>query len=132
MLLEACGICAGYEHPTLQFFASKTGLLTRKKNERELRNHISPDVDISFPIYETEGKRMSGNSRFVKFIPSPGCVIIVRDENNDRKQLYAAINGVLNIWPFLLISYLIASISGLVVWLLVSMFWVDFYSSLKG
>ena len=51
MIEDACGSCRGYKRSTLHYFISKTGSSPHKENEYELKQSISPDVDVSFPIY---------------------------------------------------------------------------------
>ncbi|XP_047125709.1 uncharacterized protein LOC105850908 isoform X2 [Hydra vulgaris] len=116
MVVKSCGSCQGYSNSKLYFNQSKSGDETIKSSEFDLKNAISNDVDISFPIYGMNGREVAPDSEFSVLVMSPGIAIVVRNENTINQVINKMLLGVLNVWPVLLISYAIASIFGIVIW----------------
>lgn len=120
MVQQICGSCAGYDEVDFTFTESRDGRDPEKRNEYELKRDISKDVDISFPVYSREGIKFLDRSVFLLMIQS-GISFIVRDTYDPSSELTAMILGVMNVWPLLLICYLIAAVSGIVIWVVVSL-----------
>ena len=108
--------------PHFYYYVSKTGEDPVKRNEYELKRDISEFVDVSFPIYSQTGRSFADSSEFVMLVKSSGCSLIVRDTFDPNKKLTVLIEGVLQIWPILIVSYFIATTFGMLTWLVVSDF----------
>ena len=122
ILTEVCGTCKDWNAPKFYYDVSKTGENPVKQSEHELKRDISRNVDISFPVYGQDGRSFVDNSLFFLIVPSSGCSLIVRSGKDPVVELEAMIIGILQVWPFLLITYIIASVFGSVAWLIVSPF----------
>ena len=130
MIIEACGSCKPYQKSILHFYVSQTGENTKKFSEFDLKLAISTAVDLNFPIYGQSSREViAPDSLFVQLVPSPGCSVIVRDETKLASMIDKMILGVLNVWPLLLVSYLIATIFGQLVWFFVSIIYFYFVRS---
>ena len=121
MIIEACGSCKPYKKSILHFYVSQTGENTKKFSEFDLKRAITAEVDLHFPIYGQSSREViAPDSLFVQLVPSPGCSVIVRDEAKLAGMVDKMILGVLNVWPLLLVCYLIATVFGQLVWFFVS------------
>ena len=123
---KVCGRCRRYRTPKFHYYVSKTGENPAKQNEYELKRDISESVDVSYPIYSTPGRTFADSSKFVMLIKSSGCSLIVRNTTDPNKKLNSVIEGVLQIWPVLVVSYFIAMTFGVLAWLIVSLLNVFF------
>ena len=115
-----CGTCKRYKTPKFRYFNSRMGGNPVKRSEYELKRDITKYVDVSFPVYSQEGRMFADGSLFLMIVKSSGCSLVVRDETNAQGDLYAMIEGILKIWPFLVISYMIAATFGTLAWFIVS------------
>lgn len=119
IVAKVCGSCKRYKNVEFVFTESRDGFNPRKRNEYQLKRDISKYVDISFPIYSKEGIKFLDRSVFLLMIQS-GISFIVRDTYDPSSELSVMILGVMNVWPLLLICYLIAAVAGSVLWIIVS------------
>ena len=121
IILEACGSCKNYKQSIFHLFQSLSGLPTNKKTEKELKNSVNNEVDVSFPIYAYKDRtEIIPGTSVVQIIPSPGCSLIARDETNMVGVVDKMILGILQVWPLLLVCYSIATLFGILVWFTVS------------
>ncbi|XP_065685076.1 uncharacterized protein LOC100197582 isoform X2 [Hydra vulgaris] len=113
----SCGTCKSYsnKYSTLHFRRSKHGNPI-KKSEFELKASIKGDVDLSFPIYGKIDQSFSPNSTFVILLNSPGIAGVVRNENTIESTILRLAIKIFTVWPLLLITFLIASAFGMVIW----------------
>ena len=127
---KVCGVCRRYGTPNFRYFVSRTGEDPAKQSEYELKRDISEFVDVSYPIYSQPGRTFADSSEFVLLVKSSGCSLIVRDTYDPDQKLTLIIEGILQVWPFLVISYIIASTFGALTWLLVSicLIWSKIFS----
>ncbi|XP_065669654.1 uncharacterized protein LOC100199700 isoform X3 [Hydra vulgaris] len=118
MVVQSCGICNGYSSKLskLYFDRTKFGGNPVKNSEFDLKLSISNDIDISFPIYGRNGYEVATNTSFMLLIQSPGIAAVQRDESNGDVIFLKMILNVLSVWSFLLITCLIASLFGILVW----------------
>ena len=121
MIIEACGSCKPYKKSQLHFDVSKIGAKTQKESEFILKNSITADTDLFFPIYgKTSREVLAPDSLFIQLVTSPGCSVVVRDEAKLAGAVDKMILGVLGVWPLLLVSYCLATVFGQLVWFFVS------------
>ena len=121
MFIEACGNCKLYNKSEMYLYNTKTGENPNKGSAYKLKQDISKDVDVSFPIYgQSEKSTYIDNSVFLQLVDSPGCALIVRDGKDMLEQLNSLIISVVHVWPLLIISYAIATVCGTLIWLSVS------------
>lgn len=121
LVIAACGKCKDYPESILNYNSTRSGGHPNRKTERSLKESISNDVDVSFPYFgRTDFIEVVPNSSFVSIIPSPGGAFIIRDERNVRETVMKIVLSILKVWPFLLISYSIATIFGFLIWYIVS------------
>ncbi|XP_065685065.1 uncharacterized protein LOC105845853 isoform X1 [Hydra vulgaris] len=118
MVVQSCGTCNGYssKFSKLYFDRTKFGGNPVKNSEFDLKLSVSNDIDISFPIYGRNGYEVATNTSFMLLIQSPGIAAVQRDESNADVIFLKMILNVLSVWSFLLITCLIASLSGILVW----------------
>ena len=96
-------------------------LLLRLKqvNIKDIQNLDQPDT-ITFPISGKKADRYYQNSyRFMPLVGSPGVAFIVVDEPPGTSA-NAVFNSVLSGWPVLVLTLLMALLSGIIMWGLVS------------
>ncbi|XP_065669649.1 uncharacterized protein LOC101238067 isoform X5 [Hydra vulgaris] len=118
MVVQSCGTCNGYSSKLskLYFDRTKFGGNPVKNSEFDLKLSISNDIDISFPIYGRNGYEVATNTSFMLLIQSPGIAAVQRDEHNADVMLAKMISKVLNVWSFLLISYVLGLLFGIFFW----------------
>ena len=117
-MIQSCGFCKSYSNKIskVYFERSKFGDNPVKDSEFDLKSSINNNVDLSFPIYERNGREIAVNSTFILLLHSPGIAAVVRNENKVDVIVAKVVLNVFSIWPFLLISYLIASLFGMLIW----------------
>ena len=118
LVVQSCGLCKSYPSKVskIYFRRSKFGDDPIKKSEYDLKSSINDDVHLSFPIFGRRGREVATNTTFTLLIKSPGIAAVVRDENIVDVILLKMVLNVFTVWAFLLITCLIASIFGMLVW----------------
>ena len=96
-------------------------LLSRPQVEiKDSKNLDQPDT-ITFPISGKKADREYQNShKFMPLISSPGVAFIVVDDPPGTSA-EAVFNSVLSGWPVLVLTLLMALLSGIIMWGLVSL-----------
>ena len=113
-----CGNCSEGDGPSSISYVSykQENLVNIKKIE-----NLDGSDRITFPISGKKNDRFYQNEyRFMPLISSPGVAFIVVDEPPGTSA-NAVFNSVLSGWPVLLLTLLMALLSGIIMWGLVSM-----------
>ena len=114
---RCCGNCSGGDGPSeIVYHVKRQSNLVAIK---DIKNLDSPD-SITFPINGKKDDRWYQNDyKFMPLISSPGVAFIVVDEPPGTSA-NAVFNSVLSGWPVLLLTLLMALLSGIIMWGLVS------------
>ena len=114
-----CGNCSGGDGPSMISYANRRDNLVAIK---DIRNFDVNDT-ITFPIsgYKDDHQYQSEYT-FMPLISSPGVAFIIVDEPPGTSA-NAVFNSVLSGWPVLLLTLLMALLSGIIMWGLVSTFY---------
>ena len=111
-----CGNCSGGDGRSVISYANRRDNLVAIKN---IRNFDVNDT-ITFPISGYKDDRLYQNEyKFMPLVSSPGVAFIVVDEPPGTSA-NAVFNSVLSGWPVLLLTLLMALLSGIIMWTLVS------------
>ena len=120
MLMQICGKCSAYKNIPLYFDRTKGGRNPIRASESELKDKISDDVHIHLTV--TGRKELTvfqGQYQFVQILESPGSAFIVVDQTKLSKTR-VIFKSLLNTWPVVLISLLMACVAGMFIWVFVS------------
>ena len=61
-----------------------------------------------------------GNMPYFPVIETPGVIYIQSNKQVDGNTGSAVLNAVLQVWPVLVLTFVMAALSGIVMWILVS------------
>lgn len=92
--------------------------------EAEIRYEAEQHLDFTFPLYGLDGKATMfyKENPFIPLVEAPRMVLLVPERlfesKNTRTQVL--LKTVLNSWPMLVFISVSASLSGLIIWFLVS------------
>ena len=92
--------------------------------QAEKRYEADQHLDFTFPLYGLEGSatKLYKENPFVPLVEAPRMVLLVPERlfesKNTRTQVL--LKTVLNSWPMLVFISVSASLSGLIIWFLVS------------
>lgn len=112
-----CGNCSEGDGPSEIIYHEK-----RQPNLVRIKSldNLDKEDTITFPISGKKNERNYQNDfRFMPLISSPGVAFIVVDEP-PGSSANAVFNSVLSGWPVLLLTMLMALLSGIIMWGLVS------------
>ena len=113
-----CGNCSGGDGPSTISYANRRDNLVAIK---DIRNFDVNDT-ITFPISGHKDDRWYlSEYTFMPLVSSPGVVFIVVDEPPGTSA-NAVFNSVLSGWSVLILTLLMALLSGIIMWGLVSTF----------
>ena len=111
-----CGNCSGGDGPSTISYANRRDNLVAIRN---IRNFDVNDT-ITFPISGHKDDRWyQSEYMFMPLVSSPGVAFIVVDEPPGTSA-NAVFNSVLSGWPVLILTLLMAFLSGMIMWGLVS------------
>ena len=114
-----CKIFAG-KIPQIRFLEKAPNLMAL----RHKLLHRSADMII--PVHNDEEK-YGGNVPYIKILDSPG-VILIAPHSSIVKKWNLVFNAVFGTWPVVLMAFLMSSVAGVFIWVLVSAGWeiIDF------
>ena len=96
----------------------------KAENINTLHANIFYDkASIGMPVYienEFFDQHYGGTLAFIKVLESPGLVVIGNKDDVKQNDLKVLWKTIYNQWPIVLISVLLCAISGICVWVLVS------------
>ena len=111
-----CGNCTGGHGPS-EILYQEGGM---KKSLMEVKNNVHAADTISFPIAGKKSDReFQSRYDFMPLVSSPGVAFFVVEEEPGTSAR-AVFDSVLSGWPILLLTLLMALLSGMVMWALVS------------
>ena len=111
-----CGNCSGGDGPSMISYANRRDNLVAIK---DIRNFDVNDT-ITFPISGYKDDRLyQSEYKFMPLVSSPGVAFIVVDEPPGTSA-NAVFKSVLSGWPVLVLTLLMALLSGIIMWALVS------------
>lgn len=91
----------------------------QQESENLLKQQIDNETDISFPVYGWKTQDLYKNQYpYTPFIESPGHVFIVISEETDS-LVKALIISIFDTWPVVLLTFVFATLSGVIIWLIV-------------
>lgn len=115
VLTRTIGYCCKHfapKTPPIRFLKRAPNLMSLR---RQLLEH---SVDMIIPVHNDE-ERYGGSFPFVKILDSPGVVLIVPGSSMVTKW-NLVFKAVLGTWPVILMAFLLSSVAGVVIWVLVS------------
>ena len=121
MIVGVCGNCSAYE-TTMHFDRDYRGYGARKSNLVDVKQTISDENQVSFPVLGRKDGISSKSASFLSVIHSPGSVFVTKKPQLQMAISYGFFNTIVNTLPLLGFSVLTALISGIVMWCLVRCF----------
>ena len=104
LIIGTCGVCEQYGRTTLVY--------TKNSSDSD---------DLTFPVTKTF-YRQSEYSKFVPVIRVPGVAIITRKKQDLSSILTNVAGGsILDSWPVIVFTVVMAMLAGIIVWFLVSL-----------
>lgn len=109
---HCCGNCTGGDGESeISYARRRDNLVDIKKSE-----NINEINTITFPISgKKEDREYQNNNKFMPLISSPGVAFIVVDDPPGTSA-NAVFNSVLSGWPVLVLTLLMALLSGIIMW----------------
>ena len=110
---------------SIYFDRTRNGANPDKRTGAQLLEAMGSNAHFHFPIYGTEeSSQFSDNYRFIQVVKSPGSAFVVRDMSVSPVVI---ITTVLSCWPVVLLVLEMVVISGIVIWMAVSIGYRVFY-----
>lgn len=94
--------------------------LTMTDNQSDLHHAIFSDFSsLVFPIQDN--LYIGGGRRYINVLDSPGVVVIQRETSHSTGKGGRLFKAILETWPIVVLSLLMSSLAGIVIWMLVSL-----------
>ena len=106
-----CKIFAG-KIPQIRFLEKAPNLMALR------RNLLHRSADMIIPVHNDEEK-YGGNVPYIKILDSPG-VILIAPHSSTVKKWNLVLKAVFGTWPVVLMAFLMSSVAGVLIWVLVS------------
>lgn len=120
MILNVCGKCAN-KPPAVNWYRSFSGQQPEKKSEIAVKHWIGQNYHISFPIFgRAEITTYESSHVFVLMVNSPGSAVLIRNNIDYAAKTINTLASMTSVWPMLVIIILFSSISGILLWSVVS------------
>ena len=120
MVPYCCQRCQEHGATVVHFKVNDTNRPTEKRDHNEVRSSVEEN-ELSFPLFGYKGQQaFLGEYGFLAVVKSPTVVFIVPKEDSSRSSL-RLLTSVFNCWPVLLINSGIVLLSGIIIWILVSL-----------
>ena len=114
-----CGNCQRPKKTAINFIKNGKNGWAEKKSLNEMKKDIDDYVHVSFPVFGGTELTSYYGYAFVPVFSHPGVVyFIIKDSVTD--QVNRMISDVFSTWPIFLINLLFVTISGYIIWSLVS------------
>jgi hypothetical protein len=126
MIITACGECPnGHGQSVVHLSDNGKGKPAEKQTQLDVMSDVDDVTDVSFPVpghvsYTTFLKYYA----YVSLVESPGTAYLVvrNDESTSRNNALFSTLGAC--WPIVLLSFGMALLAGMVIWLMVSIVFV--------
>jgi hypothetical protein len=123
---KCCGNCTNGHGPSRIDFDGNGAL---KKSLVEVKDGVEAKDTISFPIPGKKDETVYQNSfKFLSIVSSPGIAFIVVN-SEPGTSARAVFDSVLGGWPVLVLTMIMALLSGMIMWALVSSFYPTHFIS---
>ena len=120
MVHTACGYCPGHGHTFIDMTINGKGETSAKKSVLDVLKDIDDVPQISFPIYGNKFiERYMGEYAYINLVESPG-VAFIAARRFPGKAADNMIGALTDCIPVLVMSAIVAYISGFIIWVLVS------------
>ena len=106
-----CKICAR-KIPQIRFLEKAPNLMALH------HNLLHRSADMIIPVHNDEEK-YGGNVPYIKVLDSPG-VILIAPRSSTVKKWNLVFKAVFGTWPVVLMAFLMSSVAGVLIWVLVS------------
>lgn len=117
----ACGNCKRKAQSVLDFDYNGKNGWAEKNSLDEMKKDIDDHVHISFPVFGSTVLDTYYGYPFVAAIDHPGVIyFIIKDTL--RKQIKVLVVNVYKTWPIFVINMLFITLSGFIIWSLVSQY----------
>lgn len=114
-----CGYCQRPKQTTIDFTKNGKNGWAEKRSLNEMKKDIDDYVHVSFPVFGSTELTSYYGYAFVPVFSHPGVVyFIIKDSLMD--QANQMLSDVFNTWPIFFINLLFVTISGFIIWGLVS------------
>ena len=119
LIQTACGICENsYGRTIVRFDSNGKGSPAQKLNMVDVQNDVEDVPQISFPVNGImDDTKYLKDYVFVPILESPGVAFITLRNSNGGAQVIMA--SVFQCWPVVLVSMLLAYLSGALMWAVV-------------
>ena len=116
MIEEACGFCEnGHGATTIRFDSNGKNMPARKQNLIGVQNDIDVVPQISFPVNGIlDDQKYMERYAFVPILESPGVAFITLPDVDTVSN--SVVTSVVQCWPVILTSMLMAVLSGGILW----------------
>ncbi|KAK3736640.1 hypothetical protein QZH41_017028 [Actinostola sp. cb2023] len=111
---RCCGNCSNGHGPSKILFTEPN---SQKASLVEVKNNIKTKETISFPIPGKKDDNSYQSFKFLSVVSSPGIAFIVVNAE-PGSSARAVFNSVLGGWPILLLTMIMALLSGMIMWAL--------------
>lgn len=106
-----CKIFAG-KIPQIRFLEKAPNLMALR------HNLLHRSADMIIPVHNDEEK-YGGNVPYIKILDSPG-VVLIAPHSSTVKKWNLVFKAVFGTWPVVLMAFLMSSVAGVLIWVLVS------------
>jgi len=114
MMTQCCGNCSGGHGPSSIKWEDEPVLKT--KSMSLMKNNVGK-YDLSFPIEGSKtSEYYSSTHLFVPVVDSPGYALLIKYDSS--AQANVIFNSILNGWPILILTIVMAVLAGMIMWLL--------------
>ena len=120
---SCCGECRAHGHTDIDFRSAGDKQSAVKGTQNEVKQAIDDVTELSFPIYgRMDQTDYSNEYGFAPLVQSAGVAFIVA-EDEPGAVAKMVVKAVFDLWPLIITVFISAFFSGIVMWLLVSVFY---------
>ena len=117
---SCCGACAAHGYTEIDFLNANKNQSAIKRTQREVREAIDDDTELSFPVYgRMEQTDYSNEYGFAPLVQSAGAAFIV-PEDEPGAAARMVVKTVFDLWPLIITVFISAFFAGIIMWLFVS------------
>ena len=116
-----CSDCINGGPSLLSYNVSLDGLMNEKENIIDLKNGISDDVQVTFPMFgKFEMTRHAGQYPYIGMVNSQGIAVLKYQPRIVAIGVWRLLTAVMGAWPVIMVAVLMCSIVGILFWFTVS------------
>ncbi|XP_031573985.1 uncharacterized protein LOC116307805 [Actinia tenebrosa] len=118
LTVDCCQTCQAHGASFVDFVQNGRNMSAFQHNELDVQALIDDTNDLSFPVYGWKWQdRYQGIYRYIPLVESPGFAFLLKEPETES-PLKAVVSSIIDTWPYILITLMMALLAGIVIWFL--------------